>query len=247
MDRWRRGTRGGRGGLAMSVVIAGGGSAGHIEPALALADALRRAEPGIRITCLGTAARPGNQAGPAAGIRPGADPAGPAAAVADPGAAVCARPAGRCGQGGDTGAGPDPGAGAGRVRRVRVGARLPGGPAPPGADRGARGERRPGVANRLGAMFTRYVFTASPEHQAAARHRHRHPAPAGDRRPGPAGPDGQGARPLRAAARPAGAAGHRRIAGRPVAQPGGAGRGRLDPRRRDPGAAHARPAQRPAR
>ena len=38
----------------MSVVIAGGGSAGHIEPALALADALRRAEPGIRITCLGT-------------------------------------------------------------------------------------------------------------------------------------------------------------------------------------------------
>ena len=38
----------------MSVVIAGGGSAGHIEPALALADALRRAEPSIPITCLGT-------------------------------------------------------------------------------------------------------------------------------------------------------------------------------------------------
>ena len=38
----------------MSVVLAGGGTAGHIEPALALADALRRAEPGIRITCLGT-------------------------------------------------------------------------------------------------------------------------------------------------------------------------------------------------
>ena len=38
----------------MSVVLAGGGTAGHIEPALALADALRRAEPGIPITCLGT-------------------------------------------------------------------------------------------------------------------------------------------------------------------------------------------------
>ena len=38
----------------MRVVLAGGGTAGHIEPALALADALRRAEPGIGITCLGT-------------------------------------------------------------------------------------------------------------------------------------------------------------------------------------------------
>ncbi|HEY2442159.1 MAG TPA: undecaprenyldiphospho-muramoylpentapeptide beta-N-acetylglucosaminyltransferase [Streptosporangiaceae bacterium] len=38
----------------MRVVLAGGGTGGHIEPALALADALRRAEPGIGITCLGT-------------------------------------------------------------------------------------------------------------------------------------------------------------------------------------------------
>jgi len=38
----------------MSVVLAGGGTAGHIEPALALADALRRADPRISITCLGT-------------------------------------------------------------------------------------------------------------------------------------------------------------------------------------------------
>jgi UDP-N-acetylglucosamine--N-acetylmuramyl-(pentapeptide) pyrophosphoryl-undecaprenol N-acetylglucosamine transferase len=40
--------------LAVSVVIAGGGSGGHVEPALALADALRRAVPSARITCLGT-------------------------------------------------------------------------------------------------------------------------------------------------------------------------------------------------
>jgi UDP-N-acetylglucosamine--N-acetylmuramyl-(pentapeptide) pyrophosphoryl-undecaprenol N-acetylglucosamine transferase len=36
------------------VVLAGGGTAGHVEPALALADALRRADPDTRITALGT-------------------------------------------------------------------------------------------------------------------------------------------------------------------------------------------------
>jgi UDP-N-acetylglucosamine--N-acetylmuramyl-(pentapeptide) pyrophosphoryl-undecaprenol N-acetylglucosamine transferase len=41
-----------RGGL--SVVVAGGGSAGHIEPALAVADAIRRLVPGARVTALGT-------------------------------------------------------------------------------------------------------------------------------------------------------------------------------------------------
>jgi UDP-N-acetylglucosamine--N-acetylmuramyl-(pentapeptide) pyrophosphoryl-undecaprenol N-acetylglucosamine transferase len=38
----------------VSVVLAGGGTAGHIEPMLALADELRRAAPRIPITCLGT-------------------------------------------------------------------------------------------------------------------------------------------------------------------------------------------------
>jgi len=38
----------------MRVVLAGGGTAGHIEPALALADALRQADRGISVTCLGT-------------------------------------------------------------------------------------------------------------------------------------------------------------------------------------------------
>ncbi len=36
------------------VVLAAGGTAGHLEPALALADALRRAEPDVAVTVLGT-------------------------------------------------------------------------------------------------------------------------------------------------------------------------------------------------
>jgi UDP-N-acetylglucosamine--N-acetylmuramyl-(pentapeptide) pyrophosphoryl-undecaprenol N-acetylglucosamine transferase len=39
----------------LSVVLAGGGTAGHIEPMLALADALSRREGEVGITCLGTA------------------------------------------------------------------------------------------------------------------------------------------------------------------------------------------------
>ena len=39
----------------MSVVLAGGGTAGHVEPALAVADALSALHPGIRIAALGTA------------------------------------------------------------------------------------------------------------------------------------------------------------------------------------------------
>ncbi len=40
---------------ALSVVVAGGGTAGHVEPALALADALLRRDPATVVTALGTA------------------------------------------------------------------------------------------------------------------------------------------------------------------------------------------------
>ena len=40
---------------AMSVVLAGGGTAGHVEPAMAVADALTALDPAVRIAALGTA------------------------------------------------------------------------------------------------------------------------------------------------------------------------------------------------
>ena len=41
--------------MTVRVVVAGGGTAGHVEPALALADAVRRLEPTVEVTALGTA------------------------------------------------------------------------------------------------------------------------------------------------------------------------------------------------
>ncbi|WP_122496967.1 undecaprenyldiphospho-muramoylpentapeptide beta-N-acetylglucosaminyltransferase, partial [Mycobacterium attenuatum] len=41
-------------GPSLSIVLAGGGTAGHVEPAMAVADALSALEPNVRITALGT-------------------------------------------------------------------------------------------------------------------------------------------------------------------------------------------------
>ncbi len=43
------------GGSPSSVLLAGGGTAGHVSPLLALADCLRRRDPEVRVTALGTA------------------------------------------------------------------------------------------------------------------------------------------------------------------------------------------------
>jgi UDP-N-acetylglucosamine--N-acetylmuramyl-(pentapeptide) pyrophosphoryl-undecaprenol N-acetylglucosamine transferase len=40
--------------VSLSVVLAGGGTAGHVEPAMAVADALTALDPDVRITALGT-------------------------------------------------------------------------------------------------------------------------------------------------------------------------------------------------
>ncbi|MHA6800734.1 undecaprenyldiphospho-muramoylpentapeptide beta-N-acetylglucosaminyltransferase [Bounagaea algeriensis] len=54
---------------APSVVVAGGGTAGHIEPALALADAVRRQRPDARVTALGTERGLENRLVPARGYQ----------------------------------------------------------------------------------------------------------------------------------------------------------------------------------
>lgn len=53
----------------LSVVLAGGGTAGHVEPALALADALLAGDPGARTTLLGTAHGLETKLAPARGHR----------------------------------------------------------------------------------------------------------------------------------------------------------------------------------
>jgi UDP-N-acetylglucosamine--N-acetylmuramyl-(pentapeptide) pyrophosphoryl-undecaprenol N-acetylglucosamine transferase len=51
----------------MRVLLAGGGTAGHTSPLLATADALRRLDPSVEITCLGTPRGLENRVVPAAG------------------------------------------------------------------------------------------------------------------------------------------------------------------------------------
>jgi UDP-N-acetylglucosamine--N-acetylmuramyl-(pentapeptide) pyrophosphoryl-undecaprenol N-acetylglucosamine transferase len=61
----------------MQVVLAAGGTAGHVEPALALADALRRHDPSVGITALGTHAGLEARLVPARGYRLAEIPAVP--------------------------------------------------------------------------------------------------------------------------------------------------------------------------
>jgi UDP-N-acetylglucosamine--N-acetylmuramyl-(pentapeptide) pyrophosphoryl-undecaprenol N-acetylglucosamine transferase len=51
----------------MRILLAGGGTAGHTSPLLATADALRRLEPGVEVTCVGTPRGLENRVVPEAG------------------------------------------------------------------------------------------------------------------------------------------------------------------------------------
>jgi UDP-N-acetylglucosamine--N-acetylmuramyl-(pentapeptide) pyrophosphoryl-undecaprenol N-acetylglucosamine transferase len=146
----------------MSVVLAGGGTAGHIEPALALADALRRADPRIEITCLGTERGLETRLVPLRGYELALIPAVPLPRSMT---AELLHVPGRLGEA--------VGAAAkvlGRTRaRVLVG--FGGYVATPGYLAARRrhvpivvheANARAGLANRLGARFTRHVYTASP-------------------------------------------------------------------------------------
>ena len=70
-----------------SVLLAGGGSAGHVSPLLALADALRRRDPEVAVTALGTETGSGGAARPGARVRASLRAQGSAAPASRPG--VC--------------------------------------------------------------------------------------------------------------------------------------------------------------
>jgi UDP-N-acetylglucosamine--N-acetylmuramyl-(pentapeptide) pyrophosphoryl-undecaprenol N-acetylglucosamine transferase len=144
------------------VVIAGGGTAGHIEPALALADALRRAEPDIAVTCLGTERGLETRLVPLRGYELALIPAVPlprsltpqllsvpGRMVAAVGAAAAVLDAVRAevvvGFGGYVAT---PGYLAAARRRVPIVVH--------------EANSKPGLANRIGAALTRHVFTGQP-------------------------------------------------------------------------------------
>jgi UDP-N-acetylglucosamine--N-acetylmuramyl-(pentapeptide) pyrophosphoryl-undecaprenol N-acetylglucosamine transferase len=146
----------------MSVVLAGGGSAGHIEPALAVADALRRADPQINIVCLGTERGLETRLVPLRGYELALIPPVPLPRRVTPellgvpgrlGSSVSAAMdvLDRTGAEVLVGFGgyvATPGYLAARRRQVPIVVH--------------EANARPGLANRIGARFTRYVFTGQP-------------------------------------------------------------------------------------
>jgi UDP-N-acetylglucosamine--N-acetylmuramyl-(pentapeptide) pyrophosphoryl-undecaprenol N-acetylglucosamine transferase len=149
----------------MRVLLAGGGSAGHIEPALALADALRRADPDVEVTCLGTERGLETRLIPLRGYPLELIPAVPMPRTVTPQLLTV------------------PGRLAGAINAAagvldRTGAQVLvgfGGYVATPAYLAARRRRvpivvheanpRPGLANRLGARFTTHVFTGHPDAQ----------------------------------------------------------------------------------
>jgi UDP-N-acetylglucosamine--N-acetylmuramyl-(pentapeptide) pyrophosphoryl-undecaprenol N-acetylglucosamine transferase len=144
------------------ILLAGGGSAGHTSPLLATADALKRLQPGVEITCLGTRDRIEAQIIPAAGYplefvpsvplprRPNADLARlPGRLRAARRAALEVidriRPDVVCGFGGFVSV---PAYLAAHKRHVPLVVH--------------EGNTIPGVANKLGARFTDHVATSFP-------------------------------------------------------------------------------------
>jgi UDP-N-acetylglucosamine--N-acetylmuramyl-(pentapeptide) pyrophosphoryl-undecaprenol N-acetylglucosamine transferase len=149
----------------MRVVLAGGGSAGHIEPALALADALRRADPDAEITCLGTERGLETRLIPLRGYPLELIPAVPMPRTVTPKLlTVPGRLAGAV----------NTAAGVLDRTRAQVVVGFGGYVATP-AYLAARRRKvpivvheanpRPGIANRLGAKFTTHVFTGHPDAQ----------------------------------------------------------------------------------
>ena len=198
----------------MKVLLAGGGSAGHTSPLLATADALQRLAPGVRDHLPGHP-RPDRGADhPRGGLPARVRAQRPAAAPAQRRPRPAARAAARRAPGRTRRGRPDPARRDLRVRRVRVGARLPRRPQaarPPGRPRGQHPPRRREQAR---CPVHRPRRDQLPRHPAAPRDLRRAADPADDRHPRPGRPPRRGARDVRAAYRPAGAARDRRLPGR---------------------------------
>ena len=149
----------------MRVLLAGGGSAGHIEPALALADALRRIDQNAEVTCLGTERGLETRLIPLRGYPLELIPAVPMPRSVTPKLLTV------------------PGRLAGAINAAaaaldRTGAQVLvgfGGYVATPAYLAARRRKipivvheanpKPGLANRLGARFTTHVFTGHPDTQ----------------------------------------------------------------------------------
>lgn len=150
-------------GALMNVVLAGGGTGGHIEPALALADALHREDPSVGITCLGTEKGLETRVIPARGYELALIPAVPLPRSLTPRLlTVPGRLAGAVNQAVNV------------LDRVRADVVVGfGGYVATPAYLAARrrdiplivheANPRPGLANRLGARFTDHVVIAHPE------------------------------------------------------------------------------------
>ena len=146
----------------MRVVLAGGGSAGHIAPALALADALTLADPEVKLTFLGTERGLETRLVPQRGYELATIPPVPLPRGLTPQLfSVPSRLAAAISAAGDvldrTGADAlvgfggyvsTPGYLAARRRHVPIVVH--------------EANPRPGLANRVGARLTRYVFTGQP-------------------------------------------------------------------------------------
>jgi len=149
----------------MRVLLAGGGSAGHIEPALALADALRRIDSGAEVTCLGTERGLETRLIPLRGYPLELIPAVPMPRSVTPRLlTVPGRLAGAIN------------AAAAAIDRTRAQVLVGfGGYVATPAYLAARRRKtpivvheanpKPGLANRLGARFTTHVFTGHPDTQ----------------------------------------------------------------------------------
>lgn len=147
----------------MRVVLAGGGTAGHIEPALALADALRQADGNVQVTCLGTQRGLETRLVPLRGYELALIPAVPLPRAVTPGLlAVPGRLAGAVHAAGSV------------LERVRADVLVGFGgyvatPAYLAAKRHKvpiivhEANPFPGIANRLGARLTTHVYTGHPD------------------------------------------------------------------------------------